>query len=73
MVLTDDVTGDEGEDLRPGDMVSVVDVHPDGGGLRGGVLNPRRRHVRNRHTIAVAGAGRNQQGITHARPVGITA
>ena len=30
MVLTDDVTRDEGEDLIPGDIVIVVDVHPDG-------------------------------------------
>ena len=30
VVLTADLTGDEGEDLRPGDVGVVVHVHPDG-------------------------------------------
>ena len=29
IVLTEAVVGDEGEDLRPGDVGSVVHVHPD--------------------------------------------
>lgn len=30
IVLTADVSGDEGEQLKPGDVGSIVHVHPDG-------------------------------------------
>ena len=69
MVLTDDVTRDEGEDLIPGDTVIVVDVHPDGEAYVvefltlddvmdaiGTLLPPQARAVTSKH-------------INHGRPV----
>ena len=73
IVLTDKVTGDEGEDLRPGDVGIVVHVHPDGEAYVVEFL------TLDGDTAAIASVSPSQaravtsKDITHARPAEIPA
>ena len=73
IVLTADVTGDEGEDLRPGDVGIVVHMHPDGAAYVVESL------TLDGDTAAIATVLPSQarpvtsKDITHARPVEIPA
>ena len=73
VVLTTDLTGDEGEELRPGDVGIVVHMHPDGEAYVVEFLTC------DGDTAAIATVSPSQaravtsKDVTHARPVDIPA
>ena len=73
IVLTDKVTGDEGEELRPGDVGIVVHVHPDRGAYVVEFLTIEGDTAAIATVLPSQARAATSKDITHARPVEIPA
>ena len=62
IVLTADVFGDEGEELKSGDVGTIIHIHPNEEALVVEFMSPHWRHSGHRDGVAITGASRDQRG-----------